>query len=261
MSAVQPWRLLGAGDRDAVGRGVQPLLRAWADAWLPDALPAVSVVDAHAHPALQVQAGEHLLALKDELGALRAVAIHGNGVPGALQAQTLAALGIAPGSDGIHAALAHYPLRDLLARLVRLPAGSARRDALYSQDRALLPAPAKGSGSVLLLLTLAHDAMRIWLPQDAISDWCRLPSPHSRHSRPAPIARTAALSARRLAFQLQAGSATLALADLLTLQPGHVIRLDSGLDQPMELVTEAGGALGRGYLGLQHGRPAVQLCA
>jgi flagellar motor switch/type III secretory pathway protein FliN len=258
LSAAQPWSLLGASDREGIARGVQPLLRAWADEWLPDALPMVSVVDAHAHPAMQVQAGEHLLALKDEQGGLRAVAIYGSGIIGALQAQTLAALGMAPVSDSIHAALAQYQLRDLLARLVRLPAGSARRDALYSHDRALRPAPAKGSGTALLLLTLERDAMRVWLPQDAIGNWRRRPS---RDSRPALFSRTAALSERRLSFQLQAGGATLALADLLTLQPGTVIRLDSGLDQPMELVTEGGAALGRCYLGLQHGRPVIQFCA
>jgi hypothetical protein len=258
LSAAQPWRLLGAGDLEAITRGVQPLLRAWADEWLPDVLLTVRVVDAHAYPAMQVPAGEHLLALKDEQGGLRAVAIYGKGAIGALQAQTLAALGLAPGSDGIHAALAHYQLRDLLARLVRLPAGSARRDALYSQDRALCPAPAKGSATVMLLLTLERDAMRVWLPQDATVSWCRRPH---RDARPALIPRTAALSGRSLSFQLQAGGATLALADLLTLQPGNVIRLDTGLDQPMELVTEDGAALGRCYLGLQHGRPIIQLCA
>ena len=258
MSAAQPWRLLGASDLEAITRGVQPLLQAWVAEWLPDVLLTVSIADANAHPAMQVQAGEHLLALNDEQGGLRAVVIYGSGIISALQAQTLAALGMAPDSDGIHVALAHYQLRDLLARLVRLPAGSARRDALYSQDRALRPAPAKGSGTVMLLLTLERDAMRIWLPQDAIGNWCRrLP----RDARPALISRTAALSERRLSFQLQAGGATLALADLLTLQPGNVIRLDTGLDQPMELVTEEGAALGRCYLGLQHGRPAIQLCA
>lgn len=258
MSAAQPWRLLGAGDLDSITRGVQPLLQAWVAEWLPDVLLTVSVADAHAHPAMQVQAGEHLLVLKDEQGGLRGVVIYGGGIVSALQAQTMTALGLAPDSEGIHVALAHYQLRDLLARLVRLPAGSARRDALYSQDRALRPAPAKGSGTVMLLLKLERDAMRVWLPQDAIGNWCRrLP----RDARPALISRTTALSERRLSFQLQAGGATLALADLLTLQPGNVIRLDTGLDEPMELVTEDGAALGRCYLGVQHGRPAIQLCA
>lgn len=258
MSGAQPWRLLGAGDIETITRGVQPLLQAWVAEWLPDVLLTVSVADAHAHPAMQVQAGEHLIALKDEQGGPRAVVIYGSGIVSALQAQTLAALGLAPDSDGIHVALAHYQLRDLLARLVRLPAGSVCRDTLFSQDRALRPAPAKGSGTVVLLIKLERDAMRVWLPQDAIGSWCRrLP----RDARPALISRTAALSERRLSFQLQAGGATLALADLLALQPGNVIRLDTGLDEPMELVTEDGAALGRCYLGLQHGRPAIQLCA
>ncbi len=260
MSAAQAWRLLGTGDLEAIARGVQPLVRAWADEWLPDAAPTATAVDAHAHSSLQVQAGEQLLALKNEQGGLGAVAMYGSGILTALQAQSLAALGVPPEQrgDGVHAALALYQLRDLLARLARLPAGSARKATLYSQDRALRPTAAKGSGAVLVQLALNRDAVRVWLPHDAVASWCRRPS---RSAGPALTARTEALAGRRLPFQLQAGCASLALADLLRLQPGNVIRLETGLDQPMELITEEGTGFGRGYLGLQQGRPVIQLCS
>ena len=262
MKAAQPWRLLGAADIDAIARGLQPLAQAWADEWLPDTALAFSVVDAHARPLLRAADGEQVLSLKNEQGGIGAVLMYGSALIGMLQQQALSRLGVPPvqalPGGSLTAALAHYQLRDLLARLARLPAGSARKQTLYSQDPALSPTDLKGNGAVLVLLAWDRHAVRIRLPHDAIANWCRPPT----CGKAAPlVARTEALAGRSLPFRLQAGAATLALADLLALQPGHVIPLDTGPDQPMALVCGDGPGFGRCYLSLQDGRPVIQFCS
>ena len=262
MKAGQPWRLLGAADIEAIACGLQALAQAWADEWLPDTALTLSVVAAHAHPLLCAADGEQLLSLKKEHGGPGALVMYGSALVVMLQQQALCRLGVPPAQavagSALTAALAHYQLRDLLARLARLPAQSARRESLYSQDSALRPADRKGNGAVLVLLALGRHALRLWLPHDAVADWCR----RSTRGKAAPlVARTEALAGRSLPFRLQAGSATLALADLLALQPGHVIPLDAGPDQPMALVCGAGPGFGRCYLSLQDGRPVIQFCS
>ena len=268
MSAAQPWRLLAAADVTAITNALRPMVQAWVDAWLPDAAFTMTVMDAHAHPFSSMEAGEQLLALTDAPGgAVMLALLYGGNVLAMLQTQALTALGItaahrsAADDDALPAAVAHYQLRDLATRLVRQPSGSARRHACYTEDRARCPVPTKGSGSVLLLLALDRHVLRIWLPHDAVAAWCRRPVREAWAPLVPLVPRTEALAHRRLALRLQAGSATLALADLLFLQPGDVVRLDTGLDQPMELVSAQGAAIGRAYLGLRQGRPVIQLCS
>lgn len=264
MSAVQTWRLLGAADLEAIARALQPLAQSWASEWLPDAVLKLSVVDAHTHPLLRAGDGEQMLSLNNKQGGAAAIAMYRGALASMLQRQAMAALGATPepcpagASDGIPAALAHYQLRDLLARLARLPAGSVRNDTLYSLSRAPVPRAIRINGAVLVLLTLDNHAMRVWLPHEAVAGWCRRPI---RNSGAPLLARTKALAGCSLPFRLQVGVGTLALADLLALQPGNVIRLDSGLDQPMELVTGDGPGFGHCYLGLRDGSPVIQLCS
>ena len=182
---------------------------------------------------------------------------------GFLQRQALATMDVPAGHYAtggrrdMAAALAHYQLRDLPARLARLPAGSARREELYRHSRTLRPALRKGDGAVLVRLALDRHAVRIWLPHAAVAGWCRRPD---RGVRTPLVPRKEALGGCSLPFRLQAGVATLALADLLVLQPGNVIRLDTGPEQSMEIVTGDGPGFGRCYLGLQDGQPVIQLC-
>lgn len=262
MKAVQPWRLLGAADIEAIACALQALAKAWADEWLPDMALTLRVVAAHDYSSLRATNGEQLLSLKKEQGSPGAVAMYGSALVNMLQQQALCRLGVPPAQtvagSGLTAALAQYQIRDLLARMARLPPHSACRESLYSQDPALRPAHVKGNGAVLVLLALGRHALRIWLPHDAVTGWC----PRPTHGKSAPlVARTEALAARSLPFRLEAGSATLALADLLALQPGHVIPLDTGPDQPMALVCGDGPGFGRCYLSLQDGRPVIQFCS
>ena len=268
---MQPWRLLGAADFDAIARALQPLVQGWVDAWLPDAVFSLTVTDAHAHPSLCMEASEQLLVLADAPGGAVLLSImYGNNVLAMLQTQALAAFGVpaaqrsAGNDDALPVAVAHYQLRDLATRLARQPLGSARRHACFSEDRTQCPVASKGSGSVLLLLSLDRYVLRVCLPHDTVAAWCRRPVRGAK-APPIPLAplvpTAEALADRRLALRLQAGSATLSLADLLSLQPGDVVRLDTTLDQPMELVSAQGAAIGRGYLGLRQGRPVIQLCS
>lgn len=262
MKAVHAWRLLGAADIEAIACSLRPLVQAWADEWLPEAAVALSVAGADGHPLLRVADGEQVLAMRDGQGEPGVAVIYGSGLVGALQQQALAILGVPPceraSSGGLPAALAHYQLRDLPARLARLPAGSARQEDLYSHGHRLHAPGRKGSGAVLLRLAFDQHAVRIWLPHASVAPWCRRPV----RGMQAPLrARAEALAGCRLPVRVQAGSATLALADLLALRPGNVIRLDTRPDQPLALVSGSGPGFGRCYLGLQDGRPVIQLCS
>jgi hypothetical protein len=264
LSRVQAWRLLGAVDLEAIAQGLKPLAQAWADDWLPGALLTLEVMDTHGPGPLPAAEGDQLLALHNEQGSLSAVVTYGRGLIGMLQSQALAALGVpagcggTPGGNDLLSALAHYQLRDLPARLARMPAGTAHREARYSKNCALLSAGVRGDGTVLVQMVLERHAVRIWLSHDVVAGWCRQPVAGGQ----APLmGRKEALAARGLPFRLQAGVATLALADLLALQPGDVIRLDTGPESAMELVSGNGLRFGRAYLGLQDGQPAIQLCS
>lgn len=264
MSRVQAWRLLGAVDLEAITRGLQPLVQGWADEWLPGTVLKLEVIDTHGSGSLPAAEDDQLLILENGQGSPSAVVTYGRGLIGLLQRQALAGLGIpggycaTPVGNDMLSALAHYQLRDLLARLARMPAGTARRESLFSQDRTLRPAGARGDGSVLMQLTLERHTVCIWLSHDVVSGWCRKPAPGAQTQL---VGRKEALAGCGLPYRLQAGVATLALADLLALQPGNVIRLDNGPENAMELVSGDGQPFGRCYLGLHDGQPAIQLCS
>ena len=262
MSGVRPWRLLGSGDIELVRRGLQPLATAWAEEWLPGTLPTVQVADAHDHPFLNARPSEQMLTLQHSDGVVPGRLFLCERLAASLRARTLETLGVPSGhgnGGSMVDSVVGYQLRDLLGRLACQPAHVARETSLFtltalpSLDRRM------GSGSVLVTVTLAGETARAWLSQAAVKGWLR---PRSKKAMgPAPISRTKALAERRLAFRLLAGDASLNLADVLTLQPGNVIRLENGPDQAMRLVTGSGATLGNCYLGTLDGRPVIQFCS
>lgn len=178
-----------------------------------------------------------------------------------LRARTVETLGIPSGQGGagtLVASVVAYQLRDLLARLARQPADMAREASAFKLSGVPHIDLRQGSGSVLLTVTLTDDRARVWLSQQAVRDWCR---PHpAKAIGPALASRLEAIAKRRLGFKLLAGDASLRLADVMALQPGNVIRLDTGPDQPMALVTDSGVSLGPCYLGMLNGQPVIQFC-
>ena len=177
----------------------------------------------------------------------------------ALRMRTSETLGIPPGHGSAGTLVSNvvaYQLRDLLARLTRQPADVAREAGAINPSAAHRLVIGHGSGSVLVTIHLAGETARAWLSQQAVRDWCRPRA--AKSSGPAPVSRTEAIADRRLRYRLLAGEASLSLSDVLTLQPGNVIRLDTGPDQPMTLVTDGGFGFGPCYLGMLNGRPVVQ---
>lgn len=68
-----------------------------------------------------------------------------------------------------------------------------------------------------------------------------------------------ALEPERVTLEIVAGTADVPFEDLRTLRVGHVIRLDSRLDEAMEVHLVGDGMIGKGFLGARDGQLAVQL--
>lgn len=249
MSAARPWRLLGAADLAAARRGLEPLATAWAHTWLPGETVAIGLAPAQAG----AERREPLLALCDgddaRTGPRQAV-LYG-------AAHRLLRPALAEAGSELAVLMARYILRDLLARLARLPAGGLRDDARFSMPPDPLPGALAADGSVVLTLGLGREELAVWISHALLGPWLE----RAGRGDARPLAsRQDALAGRRLGLRVLAGQAELGLADLVRLEPGDVVLLDTRADRPMVLESSQGTAIAHGYLGLRDNATAMQIC-
>lgn len=249
MSAARPWRRLGDSDLASLRRGLEPLASGWAQAWLPGETMTFEVAAAAPHLA-----GEDALLVfcdgDDARTGPRQAVLYG-------AAQKLLRPVLADAGAELSAPMTQYILRDLLARLARLPSGGLRTDALLSAAARNSPRAMAADGSAVATLAFGRDELAVWMSHSLLS---HLYEGRSPATVAALASRQEALAGRRLPFRLMVGSAELVLADLIGLEPGDVILLDAGIEQPLALENTLGERIARGYLGLRHGAAAIQIC-
>jgi hypothetical protein len=253
MKKPRHWRLLAPSELAAIQAGLAPLVLAWQQSCLPagPALPCTVQVAVDA----AVVGMDCRLSLLDQSGQVCAQLSCAQGALDALQERSgLGAPDCAQQSGMARKATLHL-LGDLLARLAKLPAGSAARDSLFSQRQERLPLP-HACGVVSLNVDLGAGVLQVLLTQAVVGRWCQsLPA-----KRGGLDARQGLADRLTLRYRVLAGSAELALADLVQLEPGDVLRFDHSAEQGLLLASEAGEAWCRAGIGLHQGRPVLQVC-
>ena len=249
MSAARPWRRLGDSDVAALRHGLEPLASSWAQAWLPGEAMAFKV--AAAAPSLTDEEPLLVLCDGDDARAGPRLAV----LCGA--AQKVLRPVLADVGAELSVPMMQYILRDLLARLARLPPGSLRTDALFPAASRSSPRAMAADGSAVVTLVFGRDELVVWMSHGLLSHWYEVRSPARRAALAPP---QEALAGCRVPFRLLVGNAELALADLIRLEPGDVILLDAGIEQPLTLENTLGERIARGHLGLRRGAAAVQIC-
>jgi hypothetical protein len=245
----QAWKLLSRRELDAIAASLLPRAQAWGKAWLPACAIGLEVVDA----AANAPGAAPLLALQEAKALHPGAVLHAQTMPHALLQAAGRACGQASISPGLRERMAAHALRDLLARLAGLPAGTERKLQLFPERPTLAP-PRRGSGEVVALLRLDAEELPIRLMQAAPRGGARGVAP-----RGALSARLDALGSQQLRLRTVAGEASLPLSDFLALAPGDVVLLGHGPEAPMCLESAAGQRVAGGYLGLRGARPVLQI--
>ncbi|MDB5839824.1 MAG: hypothetical protein JWQ23_1776 [Herminiimonas sp.] len=154
-------------------------------------------------------------------------------------------------------------LRDLLERIIAAAAAAAAsgappHGASFTEYDAPPISSARGEGAVVVALTIEQIDAALYLAPDMVRSWVKRGVP--RGAAQALSTRRAALADTGVSFMIEAGSAVLSLSDLAGLAPGQVVRLETGLGQPMKVRGAGSPAWCGAYLGLRDGTKAVQLC-
>lgn len=255
MKKLRSWRLLAPGELAAIQAGLAPLVLGWQQSCLPAgaALPS-TVQSAVENLSAGVECRQSLL---DESGQVCAQLCCAQAALDVLQERSGLGARDCTQPPGLARAATVHLLRDLLARLARLPTGSAAREALFSQRQEALFLP-HASGAVSLGVDLGAGAgvLQIVLTQALVAGWCQ-PLPARRGGL---VARQGLADRLTLPYRVLAGSAELALADLMQLEPGDVLRFDRRAEQGLLLASEAGEAWCRAGMGLHQGTPVLQVC-
>jgi hypothetical protein len=264
MTSVRSWRLLAPGELAAMEAALEPMAEAWRQACLPDRLHVqLRGAQWSARAAASSRPADLCISLLDQAGQVCAQLACSHGLLDFVQEE--AGLGKPAGGHGaIEANLGRravvYLLCDLLSRLARLPAGSARRDSLFSTNHAALD-HAHGSCTLALNLQLGMDhtaahGLQVLLAQGLIAQWCQaLPAPRGGLS-----ARQGLADGLVLPYRVLAGTVCLPLSSLAQLEPGDVLRLDRLAEQGLQLESQAGAGLCRAGIGLHEGRAVLQVC-
>jgi hypothetical protein len=247
-AAAQPLHFWRAEQLDRLERFLEQVLRSWARDWgvaeraLCVACHRASVHDGHA--------GEGT-ALRGEEGI---VAWFRAGPWEAALSKQLFGEAVRPG--GIAEEVARACVDDATRRLAlalgisgapsgRTVPSPGYRGAWGGQVRASLP-----FDGLLLMNSAAVGA--------CLSEKQRTTSPPRS---PAAIPVLQAATAHRLPLRAQLESCEIDLGVLQDLQPGDVLRIPHRLDAPLQVRTESGATLFRGYLASSRGRKVLELAA
>jgi hypothetical protein len=98
-------------------------------------------------------------------------------------------------------------------------------------------------------------AIMLW-PTTVLSCLARTRAPRSNEGPLEPL--RGAIKSGTVRLEVLAGEAEMAVSELATLKPGDVIKLNHKLERPLAVRLHEGEAIGTGYLGTRHGRPAVR---
>jgi hypothetical protein len=98
-------------------------------------------------------------------------------------------------------------------------------------------------------------AIMLW-PTTVLSCLTRAQAPRSNYGPLEPL--RGAIESGTVRLEVLAGEAEMAVGELATLKPGDVIKLNHKLERPLAVRIHEGEAIGTGYLGTRHGRPAVR---
>lgn len=248
----RPFKLFGRHERAALRQVIDERCRDWAARWLPaglatrlDCAPCAEIAATLAHGV------EGWIAFADRGGDWWALA----GRRGTVDALATAVLGGAAGSREPASALAARVAHDALAGLAAALLGGEAVTPAQVEPQPFQPGGASFGATLVLgdALTLALVSSPSWTARALKA---RLAAP----AAVAPVDALAAFAAQPVEVEVVAGGAEVALRELLGLRAGHVIALDTRVEQP--LAVRAGPRKApwcEAHLGMQEGHRAVAL--
>jgi flagellar motor switch/type III secretory pathway protein FliN len=255
------YKLLNKTELFAIKRKLETAYEAWSSAWLTDVVPA----QVGCHRAAEYQGDA---ALKRDVWKYVGVE------PGQWIAvsfgssfQSLLGASLASSGQGSIPARPSALLNDLAMRavadLVRpLCPWVAESAAEKIVEGAGLPAQVweAGSGALVAELTWGDERMEIVFSAAHVT--AMLDTGKARSQSSVPFARTTdALLKERLTLKVLAGETQLELALLQTIVVGDVIKLNTRIDEPLQVLNADGTRLCNAFLGSYEGRKSIQLIA
>ncbi|MDF0606932.1 FliM/FliN family flagellar motor C-terminal domain-containing protein [Neisseriaceae bacterium TC5R-5] len=252
MTSPKLWRLYRASERQRLANDLNIVLQQWHCDWTGSEASHCQLTVTAIHPDTKAAAG--YWQASDEQGQpLLALAIDAN------SEELLAAICFgqtAPSGKLEQHAASQQLLQQ--ARQALLGALAADRASRFSQTvGSSLALGLTDHGSLQVQVVLGAWRLQLYLSAQLLNDW--LPVANAKPAALAPFALKQLPASVSLPVVASLHSSSLSVAQLLSLQPGDVIRLDHLLTQPLRCHIRTGELLAEGKLGKQGERWVVQL--
>lgn len=253
----RPYQLLNTSGLAAIERSLAVAWEAWAAAWLAAQPPArIRCYRASEYRVARTRPEAWLYAGPAAASVALSCSAGFTGRLGALL--TGGAAEMRAGASPLHDELVRRALAELVALLCPWVAGRA---AARIGAAEALPQQGWEAGSGAAVAVLEWDGELVELVLGAAQVAALLPAAADAPARRPGTRIADALAGGRLRLNVLAGEVQLELGLLQTIAIGDVIRLDTRIDQPLQVVNEDGARLCGAFLGSCEGRKSVQLVA